>query len=453
MWNLFYIFVFIITNGSGAFQDNSPYKQPNGPSTRSQSPPPFNESYQFVVLTGGKVYGLSTNSNSETEYTCTPERKDVVIASGKILSIMDPSQTTAFVNSIRESKLTILPISVQDHIVIPGLVDVHVHAIGGGGEQGPYSRTPESRLSQLINGGLTTIVGILGTDGVTRSLSSLLQKMKSLQHDGLTTWMWTGSYRIPIVTLTGSLQQDVLLIDKIIGAGELALSDHRSSWPSKDELKQLLSDVRVAGMLSGKAGVIHFHMGSAPTKIDLLWQILNETAIPIQHMYLTHMSSRGDALIEEAKKWIQAGGMCDFTADAEVLNETATIETLNKFRAEKLPLKQITVSSDAYGSFPEYDSSGRLVSYSMGLPDLTLKTIQNLVLKYSWPIAEAIQFSTSNPATYLNLKGKGFLGEGYDADVLVLNETDLTPLYVIGRGQILKTPTWVKHDMFEQFSG
>ncbi|CAF4062487.1 unnamed protein product [Rotaria sordida] len=239
--------------------------------------------------------------------------------------------------------------------------------------------------------------------------------------------MWTGSYRIPIVTLTGSLQQDLLLIDKVIGAGELALSDHRSSWPSKSDLVQLLSDARVAGMLSGKLGVIHFHLGSAPTKIDLLWQILNETTIPIQHMYLTHMSSRGDDLIEEARKWIKAGGMCDFTADVNIINENATVNTLNKFRAEKLPLKQITVSSDAYGSFPKYDSSGRLASYGMSLPDTILRTIQTLVLKYSWPVEEAIQFSTSNPATYLNLTGKGFLAEGYDADIVVLNQTDLTP--------------------------
>ncbi|CAF0865620.1 unnamed protein product [Rotaria sordida] len=453
MQNLLYFFASIIFYCSVRSQDHRQYRQVHDASGRLQPPPPFNESYQMIVLTGGKVYGTPVEANTATEDLCMPHRKDVVMAGGRILSMMEPSKTAAFINSIRDSQLTILPISVQDQIIIPGLVDVHVHAIGGGGEQGPYSRTPESHLSQLIRGGLTTIVGILGTDGVTRSLSSLLQKMKSLEHDGLSTWMWTGSYRIPIVTLTGSLQQDVLLIDKVLGAGELALSDHRSSWPSKSELKQLLSDVRVAGMLSGKSGVIHFHMGSAPTKIDLLWQILNETTIPIQHMYLTHMSSRGDDLIAEARKWIKAGGMCDFTADAEMLNETDTINTLNKFRAEKLPLKQITVSSDAYGSFPQYDSSGRLISYSMGLPDLTLRTIQNLVLKHSWPVEEAIQFSTANPATYLNLKRKGFLAEGYDADILVLNQTDLSPLYVFGRGQILKTPTWIKHDMFEHISG
>lgn len=161
--------------------------------------------------------------------------------------------------------------------------------------------------------------------------------------------MWVGSYRVPIVTLTGSLQQDLLLIDKVLGAGELALSDHRSSWPSKSDLIQLISDARVGGMLSGKPGVVQFHVGSSPTKLDILWQILNETTIPIHHMYPTHMSSRGDELIEEAKKWLNAGGVCDFTADIEHLNETDTVNALNQFRNKKLPLKQITISSDAYG--------------------------------------------------------------------------------------------------------
>ncbi|CAF4025491.1 unnamed protein product [Rotaria sordida] len=242
--------------------------------------------------------------------------------------------------------------------------------------------------------------------------------------------MRTGSYRIPIVTLTGSLQQDLILIDKVLGAGEVALNDHRSSWPSKSEILQLLSDVRVGGMLSGKPGVIHFHMGSSSTKIDLLWQILNETTIPIRHMYLTHMSSRGDELLEEARKWIKAGGVCDFTADEEKLNETKTIDTLNT-------------------SLPTYDSFGHLIFYGMSSPELSLKAIQNLVLKYSWPLEEAIQLSISNPATYLNFQQKGFLVENYDADIIVLNQTDLSLLYVIGKGQILKTPTWIKHDIFE----
>ncbi|CAF4197981.1 unnamed protein product, partial [Adineta steineri] len=433
-----YVFILLIISCSS----NSHYKRHRRRVTsdsRQQPPSPFDKFYQMIVLTGGKVYGLTnTTTLINSEHVCKPQQMDVIIAGERILAFMEPSKTESFINSIKNQNLQILPISIQNQIVMPGLIDPHIHAIGGGGEQGPYSRTAESRLSELINGGLTTVIGILGTDGLTRSLSSLLQKMKSLEHDGISTWMWVGSYRIPIVTLTGSFQQDLIFIDKVLGAGELALSDHRSSWPSKSDLIQLLSDARVGGMISGKAGIIHFHLGSSPTKLDILWQILNETTIPIRHIYPTHMSSRGDPLIEETKKWIKANGTCDFTADVSYYNRTTTVNLLNKFRNEKLPLKQITISSDAYGSIPIFDASGHLKSYDMARPDSSLKTIQNLVLKYAWPLEEAIQFSTSNPAKYLNLNRKGFLAEGYDADIIILNQTDLQLLYVFGKGQILK---------------
>ncbi|CAF1596304.1 unnamed protein product, partial [Rotaria sordida] len=147
-------------------------------------PPPCNESYQMIVLTGGLVYGIPNPANRTTKHVYKPQRMDVITAAEKVLTMMEPSKTASFIESNRNHGLKILEISVRDQVIIPGLIDVHVHAIGGGGEQGPYSRTPESRLSHLINGGLTTIVGILGTDGMTRSLSSLLQKMKSLEHDG-----------------------------------------------------------------------------------------------------------------------------------------------------------------------------------------------------------------------------------------------------------------------------
>ncbi|CAF1249083.1 unnamed protein product [Adineta steineri] len=445
MWKRFFVFILPILVYSNEIYYKQYHQQSNNGS-RQHPPSPFDKSYQMIVLTGGKVYGIS---DSTREHVNKPQNMDIVIAAEKIFALINPSKTASFVNSMKDQGLSVLSISVENQVVMPGLIDTHVHAIGGGGEQGPYSRTAESRLSRLIDGGLTSVVGLLGTDGLTRSLSALLQKMKGLEHDGLSTWMWVGSYRIPIVTLTGSLQQDLVFIDKVLGAGELALSDHRSSWPSKSELIQLISDARVGGMLSGKPGIIHFHMGSSPEKLDLLWQILNETTIPIRHMYPTHISSRGDALLDEAEKWIKAGGVCDFTADIPDLNETDTMNALNKFKNKNLPLKQITVSSDAYGSIPEYDASGQLISYDMAPPDLALKTIQTLVLKYSWPLEEAIQFSTVNPAVYLNLDRKGFLIENYDADILVLNQTDLKPLYVFGKGQILKTPTWTKHDMFE----
>ena len=52
--------------------------------------------------------------------------------------------------------------------VVPGLVDIHVHVTGGGGEMGPASRTPEGTLGEILDAGITTLVGVLGTDCVSR---------------------------------------------------------------------------------------------------------------------------------------------------------------------------------------------------------------------------------------------------------------------------------------------
>ncbi|MFR4383484.1 MAG: hypothetical protein ACLT4X_03910 [Phascolarctobacterium sp.] len=80
----------------------------------------------------------------------------------------------------------------------------------------------------------------------------------------------TGSYEFPVHTMTGDVRRDIILIDKVIGVGELALSDHRSSEPTLDELKRVLTQARLGGMLSGKAGVVQFHMGIGAAGIEPL---------------------------------------------------------------------------------------------------------------------------------------------------------------------------------------
>ena len=65
----------------------------------------------------------------------------------------------------------------------------------------------------------------------------------------------------PPVTFTGSVRDDIVFLDPVIGVGELALSDHRSSQPTQDELLRIASDAHVAGMISGKAGILHLHLG------------------------------------------------------------------------------------------------------------------------------------------------------------------------------------------------
>jgi len=44
---------------------------------------------------------------------------------------------------------------------------------------------------------------------------------------------------------------------------------------------------------------------------------------------------------------------------------------------------------------------------------------------------------------------KGTIEKGRDADVLVMDKHTLAIKYVFARGEVLKTPTWVKKGMFE----
>src|SRR5699024_8762235 len=142
----------------------------------------------------------------------------------------------------------------------PGFVDQHVHLTGGGGEGSFHTRAPEARLSELIAGGVTTVVGLLGTDGITRSVENLLAKVKALREEGITAYCLTGSYGWPSVTVTGDLRKDIVFVEEILGL-KLAVSDHRAPNISVEDLIRAASDVRVAGMLSGKAGILTLHMG------------------------------------------------------------------------------------------------------------------------------------------------------------------------------------------------
>ena len=375
-------------------------------------------------------------------------KSDITIGGNKIISLTS-SPHNAHVNTTLANDCSILgipygiQIDAKGGMVIPGFIDMHAHVTGGGGEKGPTSRTLEAQVSELIQGGVTTLVGILGTDSVSRSQENLLVKLLALEEDGLTTLMWTGSYSIPVKTLLGNIQKDVILIEKVIGIGEIAISDHRSSYPSFDEFVRIVSDTRIGGMLSGKAGKVYVHMGSGKMGLDPLWEIVNQTDIPITQFIPTHLSSRGQNLIDASKAWAFAGGNTDFTADSG--SETDTFQALSQFISENIPLDHVTVSSDAYGSLPVFNQDGKLISYTYQKPNVLLKNFKALSARFG--VQTILPFFTKNVAEVLQLKNKGELKQGNDADLLILDQ-NFNLQYVISSGQILLAGECVKTGLF-----
>lgn len=322
--------------------------------------------------------------------------------------------------------------------VIPGYVDQHVHIIGGGGEAGPYSRTPEVQLGDIVSAGVTTLVGVLGTDGTSRHPESLLAKARGLDTEGVTAYMLTGSYELPMRTLTGDARRDVILIDKVLGVGEIALSDHRSSQPTMDELKRVMTQARVGGMLSGKAGVVQFHMGVGKAGLEKLFRILDETEIPARHFIPTHVN-RAAHLFEQAKEFARRGGYIDLTSGIRAADGfEGCIEPREAIRAcleEGVPMDRVTMSSDGNGSMSVPLPGGGARLLVTRLSSLH-QEIQGTVA-LGTPLEIAIRVCGENPAQANGLwPRKGTLRPDSDGDLLLLNQT-MEIDTVIARGQVM----------------
>lgn len=354
---------------------------------------------------------------------------DVLIAGEKIVAIEKNIDIKSLAN------LDITVIDGTGKKLIPGLIDAHAHIAGAGGEGGPATRTPEMQLSHMIEGGITTIVGCLGTDGFTRSLESVLMKVKSLRAEGVSAYMYTGAYQVPTPTLLGDVAKDIALIEEIIGVGEVALSDHRSSCPTTPELIRLVEHARIGGMLGGKAGIVNIHMGDAKNPFQPIYDAVNESELRITQFYPTHCT-RNSYIFEDAKDY-GVHGYIDLTASSypyDKENEIKPSKAIAMLLQAGVPIEHITITSDGNGSLPLFNEKGGLIKIDMGYPKSIFTELRDAVLIEKLPLEIAVKVITSNVADILKLPHKGYIEKGKDAD-LVMVDNDFTISDVIARGQ------------------
>jgi beta-aspartyl-dipeptidase (metallo-type) len=362
--------------------------------------------------------------------------KDILLIGDKIGAI-EEEISIDFGNAIEVNI-----IDGSNQILTPGFIDSHVHILGGGGEGSYKTRTPEIMLTDITRGGVTTVVGCLGTDGISRNMVSLLAKARGLEEEGITTFIYSGSYRIPVITITGEVMKDLMTIDKVIGVGEIAISDHRSSQATLEEFQKLAADTRVGGMLSGKAGILNVHLGDGKRMLELIIKTIDETEIPLTQFLPTHVN-RNHYLFEAAIKYAKAGGYIDFTTSSDPAYWDCEDGEVKTSKALKLCLDQgvaedrITFSSDGQGSLPIFNEKKELIGLGVGKVTSLFQEVQEAVLNENVPFEKAIKTITSNPASILKLKGKGRIEKGYDADLCLLNKSTLEINTVIAKGIIM----------------
>lgn len=319
--------------------------------------------------------------------------------------------------------------------LVPGLIDGHVHVTGGGGEAGFRTRVPPVPLSRFTTAGITTVVGLLGTDDVARGPSELLATLYALREEGLNAFGYAGGYHVPPVTLTGSVRGDLVFVEALIGIGEVAISDHRSSQPTCDELLRIASECHVAGVMTGKAGILHLHLGDGPRGLDLVREALEKSELPARVFNPTHVN-RKRALFEEALALAKRGSTVDITAFPVEEGEDAwpAAEALERYLAAGAPPDRVTISSDAGGCLPCFDAEGHMTHMDVGSAGALLATVREALAR-GLKLEAVLPAVTSNPAKLLRLARKGFVAAGNDADLVLLDGNGAVHTVLV-RGQI-----------------
>ena len=350
-------------------------------------------------------------------------KKDILISNGKIVAIEDRIDDHPLFNNV---------LDVKGAITTPGFIDQHIHVIGAGGKHGFASMTPQLHLGDLIKCGTTTVVGLLGTDGSTRSIKSLFSKIQALNQEGISAFMYTGYYGLDKVYLMNSLQEDMIYIDDVIGC-KIAISDIRSSYPSTLELLRLLRNVRVGGMLSGKKGILHLHLGALSSKMDVLFELVENYEFPIEHISPTHVG-RTKELFDQAIIFAKMGGMIDITTGAS--KYTDPYKSVLYALESGASIDNITFSSDGNAGLDKVDDANNLIGFKSAPFDKNLEEVINLHKIGGLSLENSLKLITSNPAKNLGLKSKGHVKVNYDAD-LCFFDSNLKLTGVVANGKVM----------------
>jgi beta-aspartyl-dipeptidase (metallo-type) len=305
-------------------------------------------------------------------------------------------------------------LDATDAFVVPGFIDPHEHLVGGDGEGGFSARTPVIQLPEIICHGITTVVGCLGTDNVTFHTNTLLAHVRALNEEGMTAYLWAGGYTVPPSTITGTLRSDIMLIPEVLGAGEIAVSDVRSSQPQTDELAKLVSDAYNGGLLTSKCGATHFHMGPGKHHLKPIFKILEDYDLDKTKLFPTHIG-RNLELMKDACELSRRGVPVNLDTVEEDL-----VERLKDFEENNGDLNLLSLSSDA----------------SVTSPSTLYTEFVRVYNESKWPLEKLLPLLTSNPAKTLMLSQKGSIHLEKDADFVVLERDSLKIRHVVARGKV-----------------
>ncbi|MFT3820939.1 MAG: amidohydrolase family protein [Rubrivivax sp.] len=290
--------------------------------------------------------------------------------------------------------------------------------------------------------GITTAAGVVGVEMETRGLPLLLRKVMELRSAGITALMYTGSFRLPAPHLLWSAAADVCFIEPVMGV-KTAVSERL--YPNHDPaaLMQLAGEMMQARSLSGKAAVLHCHMGGLPAGMGPIFALVEELGMPAEQIVPTHVNRTPafSPVFEHALRFARMGGTIDFSSCVSQQDANPTgvdvHEAVRRALDEGVPLDRLTFSSDSNVPGAVRDAEGRLVGLRRVSPTVLHRDLMRTVHDAGLPLEQALALVTSNVARVLGLQGrKGSIAEGADADLVLIDAEDRIDTVIAG-GELL----------------
>ncbi|HEX7240783.1 MAG TPA: amidohydrolase family protein [Longimicrobiaceae bacterium] len=333
-------------------------------------------------------------------------RTSVLLTDGKIARVGEVDRRTVEAVGI-ECEV----IDASGCVVVPGLIDPHQHLLGGSGEEGFSTQTPEFFIGEIVRWGITSVVGTLGVDTTMKTMAGLLAKAKALKEEGLNAYLWTGGYSVPPTSIMQSVRDDIMFIDEVIGTGEVAISDRRAMNAGPREIARVVTDTYIGGMLARKSGVTHFHVGDTDRRLKPLFELVEDFDVEAEWLYPTHVE-RSEKLMDEAIQLAKQGA----TVDIDTVEEDLP-KWLRYYLDHGGPPERLTVSSDA----------------SINSPRVLWEQLRGCIVDEGFPMEQTLALATRNTARVLKLERKGVLEKGRWGDVALLEKGSLEIVHVLSR--------------------
>ena len=382
-----------------------------------------------ILLTGGRIIDPSRKMD---------EVRDLLIEDDRIADLVPPGQSG---DVTRQDRV----IDVSGHLVLPGLIDMHVHLREPGEE---YKETIATGTAAAAAGGFTAVAAMPNTKPVNDNRSVTEFILKQAREAGHCR-VW------PVAAMTGNLEgKELCEYAELSEAGARAVSDDGRWVADSDLMRRVLEYSRLFGLTaishpedvtlsSGgvmNEGVVSTRLGlpgmsTAAEEIAVCRDIIlaRLTGTPI---HLAHVSTAGSVEIIRRAKSAGDPVTAETAPHYFCLTDEAVIgyrtnakmnpplRSRRDVEAVQAGLADGTIDTIATDHAPhsllekdvEFDQAAfGIIGLETALP-LTLNLVRQGILTLS----QAVTVMSLNPATILGIPG-GTLRPGQPADVTVVD--------------------------------